>query len=107
MAFSSWRGLPWPSPRGEGFLLRHRPLFSVAVAVAVVLTPPLPPPSLIWQEREHLKMAYFFRRSEHPERRPRSVKRSDESLQIANNVWFFGTEADPNHVRVWTKRRRL
>lgn len=36
-----------------------------------------------------------------------SRKRSAKSLQIANNVWFFGTEVDPNHVPAWTKRRRL
>ena len=37
----------------------------------------------------------------------KNLKRSAESLQVANNVWDFGTEADPNHVPAWTKRRRL
>ena len=38
---------------------------------------------------------------------PLNLKRNAESLQVANNVWDFGTEADLNHVPAWTKRRRL
>ena len=37
----------------------------------------------------------------------KSLKRNAESLQVANNVWGFGIEADPDHVPAWTKRRRL
>ena len=37
----------------------------------------------------------------------RCLKRGAESLRIANNVWGFGKEADPDHVPAWTKRQRL
>jgi hypothetical protein len=37
----------------------------------------------------------------------RCLKCGAESLRIANNVWGFGKEADPEHVPAWTKRQRL
>ena len=38
----------------------------------------------------------------------KSLKRSAESLRIANNVWgSFSINVDPDHVPAWTKRRRL
>ena len=37
----------------------------------------------------------------------KTLKRNAESLQIANNVWFFRTEAEPDHIPAWTKKRRL
>ncbi len=36
-----------------------------------------------------------------------SLKRSAEGLRLANNVWFFNAEKDPNYAPAWTKRRRL
>ena len=36
-----------------------------------------------------------------------TLKRGAESLRIANNVLGFGTDADPDHVPAWTKRKRL
>ena len=38
----------------------------------------------------------------------KSLKRSAESLRIANNVWGkFDSQTDPNYVPAWTKRKRL
>ena len=38
----------------------------------------------------------------------KSLKRSAESLRIANNVWgSFSINVDPDHAPAWTKRRRL
>ena len=38
----------------------------------------------------------------------KSMKRSWESLQNANNYWGkFDSQTDPNHVPAWTKRKRL